>query len=203
MGATEALITYTTTNKGTIRKAFSERVADECNRHGEGNGYCGCICQKCSIEYWHDVPFATESEADLWVMNRSSKMDDSAAAAAYYVAKPRTHADSKRITKANDKVATALRAHNDLQAKFNAEFKNAKSDFVGCKNKACGSRVRRSLVRDQTCPVCNTSLVSPTYARRLESASAKVMKLREAACAARTPKPSKKIAYVVGGMVSE
>lgn len=196
--------TFNASSVADVEKTFARRTADTCNRHDEGNSYCGCMCQKSHLRF-ADETFADENAAYDWADENADKHDCYAYAAGYYVAAKRTDAVKARIKKASDKVKAAKTVRDEMLVKFRAEFVKAKSKFVKCRNEACLSSVRRTLVGYSNCPVCRFSMLSPTCHKRLATHDAKIKKLNAtlAEIVAKSKKPTKKIAWVVGALCSE
>jgi hypothetical protein len=176
-----------------VERKFKLRISDTCNRRGEGNTYCGCMCQKSSL-YWADETFADEAAAYAWIDENAAKHDSLAYVAGYFIPAKLTDAAKARIKKASDKIMAAKKAQNALYDKFHTDFKKAKSKFVKCRNENCQSSIRRSLVSHASCPVCHTSMLSPTCHKRLATHEVKVKKLQATTQALRdkAKKPTKK-----------
>lgn len=202
MGAT--FDTFHASSTAEVEKTFKRRTDDTCNKHDEGNSYCGCMCQKSSL-HWANETFADSDAAYAWAEENSDKHDYQAYVAGYYVAAKRTDAVKARIKKASDKVTAAKTARRELLVKFRAEFAEAKSKFVKCRNTACESSIRRTLVEYSNCPVCRASMLSPTCHKRLATHDAKVKKLEAARdkIVTKSSKPTKKIHYIVGAICAE
>ena len=82
---------------------------------------------------------------------------------------------SKKLQDLKTKLSTAYQEYRTLDSVIAAQ--SFKADYVGCKH--CGSKINRTYIKSNFCPICRTDMRSDTVQKKLSSMKAKIDKLNE------------------------
>lgn len=131
-----------------------------------GDGYSGPV-------KWHDEvkPLKNYDEAEKWIQEHDRGWYDDHAV--------RYFDNSQVVTK---KIEDLQKRFSEMALKISAyerehSIKNLKAEYIGCQK--CGSRLKRSLIVGERCPLCRNDLRSETTKKTLEGYHDKQMKITE------------------------
>ena len=82
---------------------------------------------------------------------------------------------SKKIEDLKAKLSAARQEHYALNSEIAA--KSFKADYVGCRH--CGSKINRTYIKSNFCPVCHGDMRSDTTQKKLQTLAAKIKKLEQ------------------------
>ena len=82
---------------------------------------------------------------------------------------------SKKIEELRVKLSDARRDYHTLNSEIAA--KSFKADYVGCKH--CGSKINRTYIKTNFCPVCQSDMRSETTQKKLQTLKAKIEKIEQ------------------------
>lgn len=132
----------------------------------EGDGYSGPI-------KWHDEvqPLKNRDEAEKWIQEHDRGWYDDHAV--------RYFDNSQVVTKKIEDLQKQFSETVLKISKYEREhsIKNLKAEYIGCQK--CGSRLKRSLIVGECCPLCRIDLRSETTKKALEGYHNKQMKIIE------------------------
>jgi hypothetical protein len=218
---------YVGTLKGdqkAVKKAWEQIVEDDRYESGEG-AYAGNATTMHGRITFYDRRLDSESEAHEFCLDKHEKWSGPVAVSFYLPAEP-TEADKRRQKKAHDKFVATEQKRIDSLNKIQAAFINRKSKLIACKG--CDSRLSRKHVVEARglrpgslafngwgdapetygwtnetnfplCPLCKTDLMSETDRKRINALIEKGKQAQAAFAEAQGAKPSKKVAWAVGG----
>lgn len=132
----------------------------------EGDGYSGPM-------HWHDEvqPLKNREEAEKWIEEHDRGWYDDHAVRYIdnsQVVTKKVEDLQKRFSETALKISEYEREHS---------IKNLKAEYIGCQK--CGSRLKRSLIVGERCPLCRNDLRSETTKKALEGYHNKQMKIVE------------------------
>lgn len=216
---------YEYDDRAKITKHFEGEC--ETSKYEDGTSYPGTIAAMHTVNDWRDKRFSTRNEAENYMCEEHSKWDEGMAVS-YLLPRTPTKGDEARVTKAREALEKIERKQFDVTLAIQKAFTGRKAKLVACK--CCGSRLARDFVvktlgkgyvsehavclngrpREVTfdmpckpkCALCGTSLLSETDQTRLDNAHAKAQAAQTAYDAARVPKATTKIGWLVGGWCS-
>lgn len=161
--------------------------------HEGGCSYSGNWAAKESGIVYHSTVAKSINEAEelLW----DNPKWDPLWAVQVVVSEPSKALEAKLI-KAEQTVEQSIRDADKLTKSVIKSMSTAKSARRTCK--CCGSAIATKHISGLNCPVCNSSLASPTDQARLKSAQAKPIKLRKALADLRAQDTSVRYWFVGG-----
>lgn len=95
---------------------------------------------------WSSLIFPNFDKAQEYLLNCGKNM------AVQYKDLPKE--EPKAVQTAREKVKETEHKYFDADRKFH--FENVKSEFIGCKK--CGSKINRTYLKKNYCPICNNDL---------------------------------------------
>ena len=80
---------------------------------------------------------------------------------------------SKKIEDLKEKIKAVRQEYIALNSEIPA--KSFKAEYIGCRH--CGSKINRTYIKSNSCPICHGDMRSETTMKKLESLRAKIEKL--------------------------
>lgn len=216
MGAHDYIVTIKETDQGKVKQAWDRIVENDSYESGSGS-YAGNATTMRGRITFYDRKLSSENEAREFCLDKHEKWSGPVAVS-FYLPAESTKTDEKRKEKAQDKLHAVWNKQYETVLKIVQSFAGRKSKLVTCKG--CDSRLshshltgklKRGRANDRkymwgpnlptlpVCPVCNESLLSETDQKRIKAQEEKVEAARKACNETQQPKPSKKLAWAVGG----
>jgi hypothetical protein len=213
MGANSYVVTLEG-DKKKVEKAWDRIVENDRYESGEG-AYAGNATTMDGSITFYDRRLASYNEAYEFCLDKHDKWCGPVAVS-YYLPAEQGKRDKAREEKAKAKAQAAFDKAYAVVAKANDGVRNRKSKLIGCRH--CGSKLSKEhyIAKPRVeqlfnnpvgyktcstfaCPICFKVLLSETMVKRIEGHKAKIEEARLALREAQKPKPSKKIAWAVGG----
>ena len=157
----------------TVDKAKVQKSWDEYVRHEDwGEGASGLPN---SIR-WLDRTFDTYEDAQRFIEKEDERIWYNCMAVKYKAVRYDALRASRQSKKEAD-LDAAIMAQTDNIFKLEkaSSIQNRTSEYIGCEK--CGSRLKRTLLRGEHCPLCGTDLRSKTNLDRMANARAKYEEL--------------------------
>lgn len=125
---------------------------------------------------WVDRTFNTRDEAEAYIENEDRKHWYNCMAVKYKTVKHDALRQSKQ-SKKEEELTAAIKAQMDNLNKIEkgASVQNRTSEYIGCEK--CGSKLKRTLLKTERCPLCGNDLRSKTNLDRMANARAKYNEL--------------------------
>jgi len=215
MGAHDYIIRVNASDREGVRTAWDNCVEEDTYESGSG-AYAGNSTTFARGVRFQGHSFNSESEARDYILEYHNKRD-SAIACSFFVPLSLTERQNKKIEDAKLVLRKTKEKKYHGMTTLCESFFNRKSTFVGCST--CSSRLNLDRLKAKynfpiksgalssyisypqlpKCPLCSSNLLSETAVKRVASWSEKESKAIAKVEDAGAQRPSRKIAWVVGG----
>lgn len=157
-------ISHITCPEGVNKWDLSDELAREARKNGGG---------LISPIVWHDgAPLESEEAAREWIRSKDGGWYENHAVRFYDYSKA---TETKKIVELAKRIAETVQARNEYRDSHSVH--GFKAEFIGCPE--CGSKLSKTHLRGETCPLCRRDLRSQTTLDRLARYQEKISALRK------------------------
>jgi hypothetical protein len=225
MGAHSYVIAINESDQKKVIARWKEQVDEDAYDSGQGS-YAGNATTMHGSITFYDRKFATESEAERFILDKHEKWNGPVAAS-FLLPAEETEKDKARKARARERFETIEAKQFACHQSIVQAFLARTSTFIGCKG--CGSKLSHEKLKGRfqlgkehgtvsnftvngvprqrtftfptlpVCPLCNASLLSETDQDRIKSHAEKIAAEEKDYMEALKPKTGDKIAWAVGG----